>query len=627
MSVGKLLRIGLVFSCLGISPLALSAAAVPGDVVYRDYCSACHDGGNPKAPSKQSLQSKNARFIIDALTKGRMQGIGSALSSADKESVAKWLTRNASVDANWEQAQMCSDTSIDLGKDWYQVNWGFDQNNSRFQANTRLNSNNVHRLKRKWALAFPGGNEMRSQPVVIGDTLFLAVADLYKVYAIDRHKGCFKWIYELDTPPRSAVGAGKLADGRPVVFLGDITGGVHVIDARSGGKVWAKRAAQTRFGVITGSPVLYKGVLYVPHSGSESIRAVEPLYECCRSQGMVTAHNIEDGTLIWTGKVMEDAKPIGKNSAGATLYGPAGVSIWATPVIDSARNQIIVGTGPYTMGPEVGAGDAIIAFDLKTGIKRWSFQGTKNDFWNSSCRSKSPTGETHPNCPQMGLDFDFGAAPIVATTKDGNDIILAGQKSGRVYGINPESGELLWVTRVSDGAVPGGIHWGMTQHDGYLYVPVNDPDMVKMAANYADEYKRKIAHYKPRPGLYKLDIRDGRVIWEVRMDKLCQRKAINCGEHIGLTAAPVAIDGAVIAPSSEGRVLIFAMDDGELLFDQPTAFEYTDTVNKIKGQGGAIDNATMAVADNQLIIQSGYGTFGTAGGNMLVVFELEDSYK
>ena len=43
---------------------------------------------------------------------------------------------------------------------------------------------------------------------------------------------------------------------------------------------------------------------------------------------------------------------------------------------------------------------------------------------------------------------------------DAEDLLLGGQKSGVMYGVRPEDGEVIWETRVSDGGLIGGIEWG-----------------------------------------------------------------------------------------------------------------------------------------------------------------------
>ena len=117
-----------------------------------------------------------------------------------------------------------------------------------------------------------------------------------------------------------------------------------------------------------------------------------------------------------------------------------------------------------------------------------------------------------------GGDFDFGASVIIAEDAGGRELLLAGQKSGEVYALNPEPssarGELLWHQRVSDGTTNGGIHWGMSLSGNTLVVPVADPE-------------RDRQDYTPRPGLYALDLASGAVIWEQPVMRDCEIKPEN----------------------------------------------------------------------------------------------------
>ena len=86
---------------------------------------------------------------------------------------------------------------------------------------------------------------------------------------------------------------------------------------------------------------------------------------------------------------------------------------------------------------------------MTTGKLVWNFQATEGDAWNLAC-------PTIINCPgTKGRDLDFGMAPILVTGKDGKQRLLAGQKSGVVYAINPENGKLLWRTRIGKGGALG----------------------------------------------------------------------------------------------------------------------------------------------------------------------------
>ena len=100
---------------------------------------------------------------------------------------------------------------------------------------------------------------------------------------------------------------------------------------------------------------------------------------------------------------------------------------------------------------------------------RWAQQVTPNDAYNSSC------GTDKQNCPEEdGPDYDFGASVIVAAMPDGREVLLAGQKSGMVYALDPDKdGAIVWQTRIAN-PVPNvgtavGVLWGMASDAQNLY--------------------------------------------------------------------------------------------------------------------------------------------------------------
>ena len=83
-------------------------------------------------------------------------------------------------------------------------------------------------------------------------------------------------------------------------------------------------------------------------------------------------------------------------------------------------------------------------------------------------------GRGLPNCPkENGPDMDYSASSIMIDLGD-RDILVAGQKSGSVYGIDPDTGKIIWSNSVSGGGTQGGIHFGMASEGKILYVPLND---------------------------------------------------------------------------------------------------------------------------------------------------------
>ncbi len=81
---------------------------------------------------------------------------------------------------------------------------------------------------------------------------------------------------------------------------------------------------------------------------------------------------------------------------------------------------------------------------METGALRWANQISPNDNFLVGC--------DHPgnaNCPSpVGPDEDFGSSPILQVLPNGKQAILAGQKSGVLYALDPDDGgKLLWKSR------------------------------------------------------------------------------------------------------------------------------------------------------------------------------------
>ena len=77
----------------GPLPAAVAAAQAPGQTTFNTRCIGCHGSGRGGAPAISTLQAKAPAEIVEALTTGKMEQQGSALSAEDKANVAMFLTR------------------------------------------------------------------------------------------------------------------------------------------------------------------------------------------------------------------------------------------------------------------------------------------------------------------------------------------------------------------------------------------------------------------------------------------------------------------------------------------------------------------------------------------------------
>src|SRR5262249_53765208 len=153
------------------------------------------------------------------------------------------------------------------------------------------------------------------------------------------------------------------------------------------------------------------------------------------------ALRVKDGSQVWkTYTIPEKPRVMGKNKSGGEMWGPSGASVWSAATIDPKRNVLYVTTGDNFSTPATNMSDAVLALELATGKVVWAKQTTPGDVWNSACNASK-------DCP--GPDFDFGSSAILQKLDNGRDLLLAGQKSGVVYALDPEKkGEIVWQLRV-----------------------------------------------------------------------------------------------------------------------------------------------------------------------------------
>jgi polyvinyl alcohol dehydrogenase (cytochrome) len=50
------------------------------------------------------------------------------------------------------------------------------------------------------------------------------------------------------------------------------------------------------------------------------------------------------------------------------------------------------------------------------------------------------------------------------------DMVGAGQKSGQFWALDPDSGQVAWVTQVGPGGTLGGLEWGSATDGDRIYV-------------------------------------------------------------------------------------------------------------------------------------------------------------
>jgi polyvinyl alcohol dehydrogenase (cytochrome) len=287
------------------------------------------------------------------------------------------------------------------------------------------------------------------------------------------------------------------------------------------------------------------------------------------------------------------------------LYGPAGGAIYAPLTIDAQRNLLYAATAESYHHDQTEGSNAIIAFDLNSGAHKWARQPRPRDN-DTACKHQDDEPDACDN-PASAL-FEFAAAPVLATLPNGKQVLLAGQKSGVVYALDPDhNGELLWEKRLGQGGTAGGILYGFAATAQVAYVPISDSEVKPP--------------YMPG-GLAALDVATGKLLWHTAAPiAKCSWGNYACN---GAQAASVAtIPGVVFSGSWDGHVRAYAMKDGAIVWDVDTAQSF-DAVNHVTATGGAVSGYPVIVADRTLFVTSGAGSL-THPGNALLAFAVPEN--
>jgi polyvinyl alcohol dehydrogenase (cytochrome) len=418
------------------------------------------------------------------------------------------------------------------------------------------------------------------------------------------------WSVKTQAAVRSAVSVGRASNGMLMAYFGDFSATVYGVDASTGKVLWKTKLDEHPLAKISSSATLHEGRLYVGVASGEENEAAKPTYECCTFRGSVVALDGATGRQIWKTYMVPDA-PVrtGTNPRGTQRWGSSGAAIWSSPTVDPRLRAIYVATGNNYSPPATPTSDAVVALEIDSGKIRWTRQLVKDDTWNTAC---PPRAADHANCPDLeDPDFDFGSSPMLVELAGGRRMLVAGQKSGLVYGIEPERGMVLWEQRVGRGGTQGGVLWGPAADTGAAYVAVSDATRV----GATNDFDPKLGG-----GLVAIDLITGQKRWSApalpcrEMDKSCSPAQ---------AAAVSVIPGVVFSGSADGHLRAYSTRDGKILWDYDTVREYA-TVNGIKGKGGTINNGGPAIAGGMVFTNSGYNHItGMYPGNVLLAFGVE----
>ncbi|MEE7565250.1 PQQ-binding-like beta-propeller repeat protein, partial [Xanthomonas sp. Kuri4-3] len=428
--------------------------------------------------------------------------------------------------------------------------------NSRFAPGEWLiNPASVAGLKPAWSFATEG--DVSATPTVEGKALY--VPDWGgQLYRIDTDLGSATWKVKLADYTGNAASVSRnspaLAGDRLV--LGDQAGGtVLALSKRTGALLWKTQVEAHPQARITSSPVVYGDRVYVGVSSGDWA-GTTPGYRFS-FRGSVSALDLKTGKLLWT--------------FHTTPEGYTGASVWGTLAIDPQRRRVYATTGNNYSVPLEVAGcvrdangdlttelacmapdnyvDSVIALDMDSGRPVWARQLQGADAWSLSCLAAPTAGICQD--PQ-GPDYDFsgGGANLFSVERDGRrqSLVGAGQKSGKYWALDADTGATVWSTQVGPGGTTGGIEWG-SSFDPYkqrVYVAINNSGNASytLAPGHTETWNAG--------SWAALDAATGQVVWQVKVPGINPtRPGVGAGGQGPVASSP----GLVYAGSMSGAMV------------------------------------------------------------------------
>ena len=463
-------------------------------------------------------------------------------------------------------------------------------------AEHSINPVNVNGLTPKWV--FTTGGDVSATPTVDGNAVYFPDWG-GNLFAVEKDSGRLIWshkISEYDGVEGAISRVSPAVDGNQVI-IGDILNskqahnGANVIsvDRQTGTIQWMTQVDTHPAAIITGSPIVFDGMVYVGVSSSEETLALNPAYPCCSFRGSIVALDEKSGAMRWKTFDMPDN--------GGQAGGYSGGAIWQPPAIDPKRGMLFAGTGNnYTAPAAVEACqdatpsanctaaddffDTALAVDLKSGQIKWSKKLQGVDTFTGACGfGTTRPAPGNPNCPvPRSPDFDFGGA---GPNLVGN-IVGFGQKSGIYWALNPDNGDITWSTLVGAGGTLGGIEWGTATDGERIYVAIADSTHVP--------YTLMSGQQITWGSWSALDVASGKILWQT------------ADPTVGTidTGSVSVANGVMYAGSYSGQMYALDTTTGKILWNFASG-------------GTVIDGPS--IADGTLYWGSGYRNIPPGIGN------------
>lgn len=338
---------------------------------------------------------------------------------------------------------------------------GKGHQNARFTDLSKITSANADMIVEKWV--FETGARVIGTPVLFGPRLYFNSEDGF-FYCISADSGLLFWKVEISlitSVEDDYAEFSPVVTSRHIILTTRFSHTMISLNYFNGQFEWATPLGSHEFTEITMAPSVSGDNVFVGIASYE----LEEDDDCCSFRGVLYNVNANDGSITWAVPMIGDNVALGPGEY-------SGVDITSSsPPIDKKRNQIYIATGelydvpsavgncleynnssPYCVDPHVYY-DSVLAIRINDGEIVWS-------------TNLGPGSSYNP-----GPIADFNMAPVlVFDPMRDMDALIIGQKSGYVYSLNPNTGEVNWYNDIGPAGDIGGCAYGGATDGEKYYV-------------------------------------------------------------------------------------------------------------------------------------------------------------
>ncbi len=383
----------------------------------------------------------------------------------------------------------------------------FDLAGGRSTTDSAIDSSTVEQLEVAWSVEVGEGGiagALATTPVIVDGVVWLT--DLNSnVYGLDLADGSEVQTIRNDS---STFGPNGVAIGGGRIFSTPDADSVAAYDTSTGDELWQTQLTDHNGGAVNIQPLL----------AEDKVLAATSSLGVAGSRGTLFALDAATGDIDWMFDTIESEDLWGNpevNSGGGS---------WNPPAVDLDDRRVYWGTSnPYPWpglrtfpSGSSRPGDnrwtnSTLALDLDSGELVWGRQHRAHDLF----------------------DLDASQAALATAGPDGPQIVIGSGKLGRVIGLDPATGEVLWDTpvgmhqnddvQVVEGELVvypgyfGGVISPLATADGVVYVAVvNAPTELPEPAI---DFRPESPNFEVEDGqMVAVDASDGSILWEVDVD-------------------------------------------------------------------------------------------------------------